>query len=420
LPSHQRRLAELRESGRQLEESLSARYAALSVRPIAVTLEAVQRKLPAGTALVEYFAYRPCDRRSKTGSEWGRPRYVAYVLLESGEPRWTELGDAEAIDKLAREVRLKFATSDRAAPQAARALDRLVMQPVRRLLGDATNVLLSPDGDLNLVPFDALADEHGEYLVKKYRLTYLSSGRDLLHFGTRAGVTSAPTILAAPDYGDNAAKPSTKDKASEQGQRSMDMGAIRFPPLPGTLTEANRLARLLPGSRLLTGKNATEAALKSLRAPRLLHLATHGFFLDDLPAPELRDNERGIGHVATLGLPKTTLPEPGLPASATLSREVGRLENPLLRSGIALAGANLRRSGDDDGILTPVADRRREHRLFHDRILRAHRQGRRARRCPAQRRPRISRKSQDRRSEVLGFIHRFGQCQASSRRRRRP
>ena len=71
-----------------------------------------------------------------------------------------------------------------------------------------------------------------------------------------------------------------------------------------------------PEARILSGRQATESALKRADAPRVLHIATHGFFLQDA-------------------------------ASA-------RIENPLLRSGLALAGANLRARGADDGIFTAL------------------------------------------------------------------
>jgi CHAT domain-containing protein len=54
------------------------------------------------------------------------------------------------------------------------------MAPVREILGDTTTVFLSPDGSLNLIPFEALVDESGDYLVETYQFRYLTSGRDLL------------------------------------------------------------------------------------------------------------------------------------------------------------------------------------------------------------------------------------------------
>jgi CHAT domain-containing protein len=129
------------------------------------------------------------------------------------------------------------------AQPLAQTVDARVMQPVRSLLGDATQLLISPDGALNLVPFEALIDEQGSYLVQRYSFS------------------------------------------------------------------------------------------KQLVAPRILHIATHGFFLED---------------------PGTAVDGKAQPASRRASASA-QVENPLLRSGLALTGANLRRGGlSDDGILTAL------------------------------------------------------------------
>jgi CHAT domain-containing protein len=77
---------------------------------------------------------------------------------------------------------------------------------------------------------------------------------------------------------------------------------------------------------VLTGEQASEGALEQLNAPRILHIATHGFFLQDTS-----QNAAGGAGTATA--------EP---------------ENPLLRSGLALSGANLVKDGKGEGILTAL------------------------------------------------------------------
>jgi CHAT domain-containing protein len=72
----------------------------------------------------------------------------------------------------------------------------------------------------------------------------------------------------------------------------------------------------------------------------VLHIATHGFFLRDQEAPPV--DTRGGPDGDQLRIP------------ATLNKWAAKVENPLLRSGLALAGANERRSGDDDGVLTAM------------------------------------------------------------------
>ena len=211
------------------------------------------------------------------------------------------------------------------------------MQPIRAHLGSAQQLLLSPDGALNLLPFGVLQDAKGRLLAEQYELTYLTSGRDLLRPVTPGGPSHPALLLADPDFGPLEAPPG---EAAVEQRRSVDFnrGALRFGPLAGTAQEAQVLRSLLKlnESQVLTQGRATETALKKVHGPKILHLATHGFFLTDLPE-DLNSSSRGAGLEPTQ--------RPSAP----------QRENPLLRSGLALAGANQLRSGpDDDGILTAL------------------------------------------------------------------
>ena len=90
-----------------------------------------------------------------------------------------------------------------------------------------------------------------------------------------------------------------------------------------------------PGT-FLVGSVATEAAMRDLHGPSILHVATHGFFLADTPRAHAPKDSRGLVLDAVLARP-FTLPE-----------------SPLLRSGLAFAGANGQRPPPDDGILTAL------------------------------------------------------------------
>jgi CHAT domain-containing protein len=94
---------------------------------------------------------------------------------------------------------------------------------------------------------------------------------------------------------------------------------------------------MLPGATLLTGSQATENAIKQLLAPNILHIASHGFFLQDVPEVAPPDFSGTI-----------------LTSTRSATPNIRPTENPLLRSGLALAGANPRQSGSEDGILTAL------------------------------------------------------------------
>ncbi len=124
--------------------------------------------------------------------------------------------------------------------------------------------------------------------------------------------------------------------------------SLAFEPLPGAVKEVEGVSAIWSRKTkeeclLLEGKAASETAVKH-EAPgkRVLHLATHGFFLGDGPPSSYRDDE-GIDAVAA--------------ASASDPDHPPRLENEnsLFRTGLAFAGANRREAapeGQDDGILT--------------------------------------------------------------------
>jgi CHAT domain-containing protein len=257
--------------------------------------------------LVEFTAYRPFDPRS---GKWGERRYVAYVLRPRGAPSAADLGDAATIDRLVGQLRRALARPTGAAVmRAARDLDARLMQPIRPMLGDAAHVFVSPEGTLHLVPLAALRDEQERWLVERYTFTYLTTGRDLLRSPAPPPREPA-TIVADPDFAGGADAPMVAS-----AERSVDFRRIEFEPLPGTAEEAVAIARRLPEARVFMRAQATEGVLKRVKGPRILHIASHAFFLEQREAA---------------------------------------LENPLLRSGLVLAGANQLSSGPEDGILTAL------------------------------------------------------------------
>jgi CHAT domain-containing protein/Tfp pilus assembly protein PilF len=326
-----RELHELAEQADVLQHQLAARSAEFRVVTEPVTSEAVQKLVPDGAALVEIVAYLPFDPHGRNQREqWAAaPRYAAYALRTSGAIEYADLGEAAGIDALAASFRAALADPRSDPRPIARELDERVGRPVRTIAGDATHVLLAPDGALNLVPFGALVDEHDQLLIGRYVFTYLTTGRDLLRFAVRSDVpTSPPVIIASPDFG-------PLDTAAAATNRGADLASAQFPPLPGTAEEGRAIAALLPGAIEIEGGAATKGAVSGLRSPRLLHVATHGFFLADVPRPSPRD-DRGL------------VLDTGAPAAP-----VAPIGNPLLRSGLVLAGANLHREGDD-GVMTAL------------------------------------------------------------------
>ena len=182
-----------------------------------------------------------------------------------------------------------------------------MIQPLEPHLSQARTLYLAPDGNLHLVPFAALGhrrDRKMHYLFQDHELTHVTSGRDLVRT-TPPGVERGPaTLFGGPRY-------------TLPGQAERDV-SHRFQRLHGAWLEAQDLRAVLPDAQVFTDLHVTKAALQALRAPRILHLATHGWY----EAADCR------GHP--------------IPA-----------DNPLAAAGLALTGANTcSQKSQSPGILT--------------------------------------------------------------------
>jgi CHAT domain-containing protein/tetratricopeptide (TPR) repeat protein len=182
-------------------------------------------------------------------------------------------------------------------------------------LGAKKVIYLSPDGVYNQININTLKKPQGDYVVNRFDVVILGNSKDLI--GIKGKKTRTPRksagLLGFPDY-----------------------GGSELSPLPGTKVEIESVSRILKvsGYQLsqFTQKTASEANLKSIKSPALLHIATHGYFLQDVETS---------GSVFGVNMENAN-------------------NNPLLRSGLMLAGASATISGkrspslqsNDNGILT--------------------------------------------------------------------
>jgi CHAT domain-containing protein len=321
-------IAQLEARKEELEAALGQRSAEFRAELNPVTVDAVQAAMPADAALLEFAIYRPFDPVAERNDEaYGAPHYAAYVITKRGPPIGVDLGAVSTIDPLVARLREALRNpADSTVARHARALDEHIMEPLRASVDHVTRLLICPDGGLNLVPFETLVDSDGKYLIEKYATTYLTSGRDLLRMQIPHGPAGKPVIVADPLFGEPAAARSYDTRiAGRKGLRSVTTGTavsnLYFAPLSGTAAEARAIKSFFPEATLLTGRQASKATIERLIAPDILHIASHGFFLDD---------------------------------AANGAAGVAITENPLLRSGIALAGANLPGDVHGNGILTAL------------------------------------------------------------------
>nr|MDJ0600384.1 tetratricopeptide repeat protein [Crocosphaera sp.] len=315
-------LTEVQTKAKNLEDKISRRSAEFRQLSQPITLEGIQQQIPENSALVEIMRYRPFNAKDDS---FGTSRYAVYILFPNGEIKAKDLGEAEPIDNDL--IYFRDNLRDRQTPieqvkESSRELDAKLMQSIRELLANTKTILLSPDGALNLIPFEALVTENNKYLIEEnYQITYLTSGRDLLRLKEKFASEQPPLILADPIYNKEgeefALNPSTDQLRSSA---FCERGTRNFPRLDGTEEEGKQVKQLFPQATIVTGSQATENVLKQVKRPEILHIATHGFF-----CPTNNNDQSPQSY-----------------------------ENPLLKSGLVLAGVKVNESAGDDGVLTAL------------------------------------------------------------------
>jgi CHAT domain-containing protein len=248
-------------------------------------------------------------------------RYGAVVLSASGEPKWVQLGVAAELEKDI-ELYQKSArgkTDEATLGTVLKALEERIWASIEKAFPAETKaIIISPDGALSFVSFSTLVGLDDKFLGEKYSIRYVASGRDLLR-ETKPSGNPMTIVFANPNFGSQAITkaPASQSVVALRSLEMRDLQTISLSALPGTAEEAAALEkRAGKAATIFLGSNATEAELRQVSSPRVLHLATHGFFLPETELGKQTNPPQQPGET-----PKT------------------KLENPMHRSGLALAGA---------------------------------------------------------------------------------
>jgi CHAT domain-containing protein/tetratricopeptide (TPR) repeat protein len=297
LPAAQRQA--LQDQRQQLEQQLYRQLPALQPRLVEPT--SVARALPTDGVLIEFQRFQPFDGRASEAQRWGEPRYLALVLQPTGAITASDLGPASAIDPLIREALAVSEKGERPADPLWQQVAGKVLAPLMPQLEGRRRWFLSPDGELNRIPYAALSDPRNpsQRLVQSVQLRLLTTGRDLLAADS-APSPQRPLVVAGPDFG----------------------GARPWSALPAAAQEGQLVARQLSAS-LIEGTAATADALQRARGPKVLHVASHGFFLPSASgADPLLDSGLVLAGANRSGLPnqRQTSPPTAPRAKAPPSR----------------------------------------------------------------------------------------------------
>jgi tetratricopeptide (TPR) repeat protein len=262
-----------------------------------IGIDDIRRALPPDTALVSFVRYDRTVAGMRRGGA-SVPSYLAFVMAAGSRTvRLVPLGQAAGVEKAVETWRRELDgpavlrgppdSAERTYRLAASRLRQLVWDPLMPHLGAPAQVFIVPDGALNLVSFAALPTRAG-YLVDDGPVIHLLSAERDLVLGEKPVAGRGLLAVGGPSYD---LAPSSNDSAAatlRSGCSSID--GLQFSDLPGTRAEVQAVARIFPSSErtssqrenitVLSGRDASEGAVvRTVAGRRILHLATHGFFL---------------------------------------------------------------------------------------------------------------------------------------------
>jgi CHAT domain-containing protein/tetratricopeptide (TPR) repeat protein len=230
-----------------------------------ITVDGVQAQLAAGTMLLDFAAVRRLD---------GRRHHVVFVLTAEGPVRYRDLGAADTVEAQLQQLTSTFARPPaKNAPREDWATTISQVAPSLFVAGEPVGerIIVAPTGLWGQAPIGLLPDADGTPLIENHAITLVPSGRWL---ATHAAAASTPLSLPGEPvvFGD----PDFDREFADQVPFFLSM---RFGRLKQAAAELAEVAATL-GVTPVAEQDATRGRLLEVRSPRVLHIATHGVFLD--------------------------------------------------------------------------------------------------------------------------------------------
>ncbi len=321
--------------------------------------EDVQKQLKPNEVAIEFASFRYYNDKEWTDSTM----YIALVLRpQDTHPQLVPLCEQKQLDSLFANKGSADASFVASLYRGATALQledvslsaniyTVLWEPLAPYIPEGSTVYFAPSGTLHQIAFAAIQTPDGKVLSDKYRLVQLSTTARLAQESAFKETNITDIALFGGIYYDVEEKDllaqsllaSTKNTTTRALPHDLERGSQSWNFLQGTLNEVNAINNLAQSNKiktqLYTGVTAVEERFKALsgnNSPRILHIATHGFFFPD---PQKEYKETGF--------------------MGQEDKHVFRAsDNPLNRAGLLFAGANRTWKGDtvpegvDDGILT--------------------------------------------------------------------
>ena len=343
-------IAETEEKADSLEKILTRVSAVFEKeeRKTGISWESIQQSLNKEEAAIEFIEFPYFD-----GNRWTDSIYYCALLLRKDrqEPELIKLFERKELLKI-----LKYNSTSPSRQQLSNiytinrtnngaSLFNLVWKPLEGKLNGIHTIYFAQAGLLHKIAFSAIPISVSQFLGDIYRLVSVSTTATLLDRSEKNILPGEEIQLYGGiqyDADSNSITNEAKRYEKNMDEKTLTVSRVgnwQFPPLTGTAIEIEGIAESgrKEGMKVVTfnGIKGTEESFKSnagKKSPVVIHIATHGYFFPD-PQNKARDT-RILG-----------------------SDVFKQSDNPLIRSGLALAGANNTWKGKpitgvEDGILT--------------------------------------------------------------------
>ena len=303
----------------------------------------VQKSLLEKEAAIEFVSFRLFDKG------WSKKTMYAALVLKPGmkAPVWIPLCEENVLAGFFEKTKGKnpLEQTQILYDEYGNDLYKTIWQPLEKTLKGVTVIYYSPSGLLHKIAFNALPVTGNTRLMDKYDLHLVSSTREVVSRKNKKSEAPRTAVVYGGifyDANESSMKQAARGyKAPATQTRGLSLGSateLAWGYLAATVPESEEIRGLFTQNKttaeLFSGNNGNEESFKALSGKKIavIHLATHGFFIEDIEK-NYEDRER----LERLGGQKA-------------------LENPLLRSGLILAGANNSWTGKpvagvEDGIL---------------------------------------------------------------------
>ena len=373
-------VADLEEKANSVEKQLARSLVGYADAIRQVKYQEVKARLKKSEAAIEFVHFQ-VKFPKKTDSTI----YAALVILpELEQPKFISLFEEKSLDTLlhskterkADYVNSLYTLADRGAvaiEAPKKSLYEILWKPLEEELTGIKTIYYSPSGLLHRINLDAIPISETETLADKFQLIELNSTRQLV-IVNQIKIANNDAVL----FGGIQFEQDTTVQKEELMLASRSRGELSFSSvdstlrggswnyLAGTEREVNSIEKIMQSTGVNTnlkkGSSATEESFKNIGtntnpSPRILHLATHGYFFPD---PDRANSAKsGVAHDSATSEGTAKAATIRSKVEIEIKEPVFKIsDHPMLRSGLIMAGGNAAwqgkqpLEGKEDGILT--------------------------------------------------------------------